>query len=105
MINLNGLTDSGDSQNTRQQKAPGEIGQEDFLKLMVTQLQNQDPFSPMENGEFLAQIAQFTTATGIQELQQSFERFSSNIKTEQALQAASLVGRNVVVESDVGQLP
>lgn len=105
MINLNGLTGSGVTQNTKQQKAPGEIGQEDFLKLMVTQLQNQDPFSPMENGEFLSQIAQFATATGIQELQQSFDRFSSNIKTEQALQAASLVGRNVVVESDVGHLP
>lgn len=106
MINLNGLTGSGISQIGRNNdKAPGEIGQEDFLKLMVAQLQNQDPFAPMENGEFLAQIAQFTTATGIQDLQQSFNRFSQNMATEQALQAASLVGRTVVVESDAGYLP
>lgn len=105
MINMSGLTGSGISQVDSQQKNPGEIGQKDFLKLMVTQLRNQDPFSPMENGEFLAQIAQFTTATGIQELQQSFNRFSHNMATEQALQAASLVGRTVVVESDAAYLP
>ena len=39
------------------------LGQEDFLKLMTTQLQNQDPFAPMENGEFIAQMAQFSTVT------------------------------------------
>lgn len=105
MINLNGLTGSGVSRSDSSDKAPGEVGQEDFLKLMVAQLQNQDPFSPMENGEFLAQIAQFTTATGIQDLQQSFNRFSQNMATEQALQAAGLVGRTVVVESDAGYLP
>lgn len=105
MINLSALAGSGITQRSEQQKAPGEIGQQDFLKLMVTQLKNQDPFAPMESGEFLAQIAQLTTATGIQELQQSFDRFSTNMKTEQALQAASLVGRHVVVESDVGYLP
>ena len=44
------------------------LGQEDFLKLMTTQLQNQDPFAPMENGEFIAQMAQFSTVTGITEI-------------------------------------
>ena len=37
------------------------LGQSDFLKLMTTQLQNQDPFAPMENAEFIAQMAQFST--------------------------------------------
>ena len=44
------------------------LGQEDFLKLMTTQLQNQDPFAPMENAEFIAQMAQFSTVTGITEM-------------------------------------
>ena len=44
------------------------LGQEDFLKLMTTQLQNQDPFAPMENGDFIAQMAQFSTVTGITEM-------------------------------------
>jgi flagellar basal-body rod modification protein FlgD len=104
MINVSGMTGSGISQPGNSKKAPGEIGQDDFLKLMVTQLKNQDPFSPMENGEFLAQIAQFTTATGIQELQQSFERFSQHMATGEALQAASLIGRSVIVESEAGYL-
>ncbi|TVQ74128.1 MAG: flagellar hook assembly protein FlgD, partial [Chromatiaceae bacterium] len=50
-----------------------ELGQEDFFKLMITQLQNQDPFEPMESGDFLGQIAQFGTVNGIGELQKSFE--------------------------------
>lgn len=86
-------------------KLSNSVGQEEFLKLMVTQLKNQDPFSPMEQGEFLTQIAQFTTATGIQDMQQSFNRFSQNLATEQALQAAALVGREVYIESEVGYLP
>ena len=44
------------------------LGQSDFLKLMTTQLQNQDPFAPMENGDFIAQMAQFSTVTGIAEI-------------------------------------
>ena len=47
------------------------LGQSDFLKLMTTQLQNQDPFSPMENGDFIAQMAQFSTVTGIAEIAKS----------------------------------
>ena len=52
-------------------KRKSSLGQEDFLRLMTTQLQNQDPFAPMENGEFIAQMAQFSTVTGITEMGQS----------------------------------
>ena len=41
------------------------LGQAEFLKLMTAQLQNQDPFAPMDNGDFIAQMAQFSTVTGI----------------------------------------
>ena len=53
------------SEKSNMPKAKDQLGQEDFLKLMTTQLQNQDPFAPMENGEFIAQMAQFSTVTGI----------------------------------------
>lgn len=76
------------------------LGQAEFLKLMTTQLQNQDPFKPMESGEFLGQIAQFSTVTGIQDLQKSFEIFSSSMVPNQGLQAASLINRNVLVPAD-----
>jgi len=77
------------------------IGQEAFLKLMTTQLQNQDPFKPMEGGEFLGQIAQFSTVSGIQDLQKSFESFSTSMVPNQGLQAASLINRNVLVPADI----
>lgn len=85
-------------------KSQAELGQSDFLKLMITQFQNQDPFKPMENGEFLGQIAQFSTVSGIEDLNSGFESLSTSIQDEQALKAASLVGRTVVAETNVGYL-
>ena len=82
-----------------------ELGQEQFLELMVAQIRNQDPFKPMENGEFLSQIAQFSTVTGIQDLQESFSSLSGSLSSNQALQASALVGRSVSINSDVGVLP
>ncbi len=81
-----------------------ELGQEEFLQLMLTQLKNQDPFKPMESGEFLGQLAQFGTVTGLGQLQQSFESLSGSLVSDQALQAASLVGRSVLVEVGEGLL-
>ena len=82
------------------QKKPNDsVGQEDFLKLMVTQLANQDPFKPMENGEFLTQIAQFSQASGINELQKSFTTLADSMTSNQVLQASTLVGRSVLVPS------
>ncbi|MEQ1530413.1 MAG: flagellar hook assembly protein FlgD [Methylococcales bacterium] len=80
------------------------LGQEEFLKLMTTQMTHQDPTKPMENGDFLAQMAQFGTVSGIQDLQKSFKDFSASISSDQAMQAASLVGRYVSVPSELGQL-
>lgn len=76
------------------------LGQAEFLKLMTTQMTHQDPNNPMQNGEFLSQMAQFGTVSGIQDLQKSFADFSKSITSDQALQAASLVGRDVTVASD-----
>lgn len=81
------------------------LGQEDFLKLMTTQLQNQDPMKPMENGEFLGQMAQFSTVAGQQEMQQSIDKLTSSLISGQALQASSLVGRLVMVPGGQGYLP
>lgn len=72
------------------------LGQDDFLQLMIAQLQNQDPFKPMENGEFLGQMAQFSTVNGITELQASVESMVSSLGANQLLDAASLIGREVL---------
>lgn len=73
------------------------LGQTDFLQLMTTQLQNQDPFSPLENGEFIGQMAQFGTVSGIGSLQKSFENFASALQSNRALEASVMVGRSVLV--------
>ncbi len=80
------------------------LGQEDFLKLMTTQMTHQDPNNPMQNGEFLSQMAQFGTVSGIQDLQKSFATFSNSIQSNQALQAAGLVGRYVSAPGNTGVL-
>lgn len=80
------------------------LGQEDFLELMVAQLRNQDPMKPMENGDFLGQIAQFGTVSGIEDLQQSFTALSESLVSNQALQASNIVGRSVLAPTGVGVL-
>lgn len=79
------------------QTKKSELGQDAFLQLMLTQLQNQDPFQPMENGEFLTQIAQFSSVTGIENLNKSFSSVATALYSNQALQASTLVGRSVLV--------
>jgi flagellar basal-body rod modification protein FlgD len=76
-----------------------ELGQNEFLQLMTTQLKNQDPFKPMESGEFLGQLAQFGTVQGLAGLQASFDSLSTSLVSNQALQAASLVGRSALAEA------
>lgn len=80
-----------------------ELGQEDFLRLMTSQLQNQDPFKPMENGDFLGQMAQFSTVSGIDRLESAFASTADALTGNQALQAASLVDRQVLVPSSQAQ--
>jgi flagellar basal-body rod modification protein FlgD len=81
------------------------LDQEEFLKLMTTQMTHQDPTKPMQNGEFLSQMAQFGTVSGIQDLQKSFNDFATSISSDQALQATGLIGRTVSLPSNEALLP
>jgi flagellar basal-body rod modification protein FlgD len=81
-----------------------ELGQDAFLKLMTTQMQHQDPFKPMESGDFLGQIAQFSTVSGIQSMQESLAGLSTALTSNQTLQAATLVGHGVMVPGDEAYL-
>ncbi|MAT95180.1 MAG: flagellar biosynthesis protein FlgD [Halioglobus sp.] len=83
---------------------PSELGQEDFLELMVAQMENQDPTKPMDNFEFLSQIAQFGTVDGIQSIEQSISQLSAAMYASQTLQAAGLVGSKVMTDSNLGTL-
>ncbi|HHH38438.1 MAG TPA: flagellar hook assembly protein FlgD [Sedimenticola sp.] len=81
-----------------------ELTQEDFMSLLVTELTHQDPFKPMDNTELASQISQFSVVSGIDQLNTSFSSLSDSLVSDQALQAAGLVGREVLVASDVGYL-
>src|SRR5690606_26139858 len=85
-------------------KDPKSLGQEDVMALMITQLQSQDPLKPMENGEFIGQMAQFSTVTGIAEMTKSVSALTEAYSSGQALQAASMVGRTVLTEGDSAAL-
>lgn len=76
------------------------LGQQDFLRLMIKQLENQDPTKPMESADFLSQIAQFGTVSGIKDLNSSFKGVSSALVQEQSLRAASLLDREVLADVD-----
>ena len=94
----------GISQTPDTQKAKKDtLGQSDFLKLMTTQLQNQDPFAPMDNGDFIAQMAQFSTVTGIQEINNSIGRLVEEFDQARIATASNLLGHSVLVPGDTGK--
>lgn len=75
------------------------MGSGDFLKLLTTELQNQDPMQPMDDTQSIAQLAQFSALSATQELNTSFQNFQSNFGV---MQASSLIGKNVTVVSTDG---
>ena len=81
-----------------------ELGQDEFLELMMAQLENQDPMKPMDNGEFLGQMAQFSTVTGIEKMQESIESLTETYSTSQTLQSTQLVGQEVLIEDNTIEL-
>lgn len=94
-----------DAQTLAEARATGgaDLGQEDFLRLMTTQLQNQDPFSPMENGEFLAQMAQFSTVSGLESVNQTLGMISGQIGGGRIASGAALLGQQVLVPGSVAR--
>jgi flagellar basal-body rod modification protein FlgD len=80
------------------------LGGTDFLTLMLAQLKNQDPTSPVDSNTFLTQLAQLSEVQGITQLNTSFSSLSSSLSANQALQASSLLGHQALVNSSTAQL-
>ena len=91
------------SEKSKVPKAKDQLGQEDFLKLMTTQLQNQDPFAPMENGEFIAQMAQFSTVTGITSMDESLKNVAAKLGETRIATAANMLGHSVLVPGKIAR--
>tara|TARA_R110001583_G_scaffold33943_5_gene114578 strand:+ start:8782 stop:9474 length:693 start_codon:yes stop_codon:yes gene_type:complete len=84
--------------------ADQQLQQEDFFALLAQQLAYQDPFEPVENSEMIAQMASFTTAEGITNMGTEFAGLKEVLTSSQALEASSLVGKKVLIPSNVGYL-
>lgn len=67
----------------------------DFLKLMTAQIKNQDPLNPTDSNQFLSQLAQLSTVTGISSMNTTMSNLSSSLMSAQALSSASLVGHGI----------
>ncbi|WP_281998615.1 flagellar hook assembly protein FlgD [Priestia flexa] len=81
-----------------QQKQTGtsSLGKDDFLKILITQLQNQDPTSPMEDKEFISQMAQFSTLEQMTNMSTSMEKFLQVVQSESPiLKGSELIGKTV----------
>jgi len=78
--------------------------QANFLLLMTEQIKHQNPLNPMEGADFLAQLAQFSTVEQLSGLNDKFDQLAGNLVSDQSLQAASLIGKNVVVNAGSGFL-
>ncbi|MVF12813.1 flagellar hook assembly protein FlgD [Ketobacter sp. MCCC 1A13808] len=75
-----------------------------FMSLLLAQIKNQDPLKPTDQTDFVAQLAQFSSLEGIQNLGKSVESIGDMYRSSQALQATALVGRDVLVPSNIGYL-
>ncbi len=87
------------SANASKKKAT-DLGIEDFLALMTAQLKNQDPMKPLDSTEFVAQLAQFGTVSGVQNMQTSLTNLTESMRSAQALQGTTLVGHDVLAPAD-----
>ena len=97
---INGTGAAGSASQGRGLKKKDQLGQAEFLELMIAQLKNQDPFKAMDPSQFLGQLAQFGTVSGIAEIKEAFGTLSESMRSSQVLDGATMVGREVLVPSD-----
>lgn len=96
--------DLGLSRDLQDNSKRNELGQEDFLVLMTSQLKNQDPFKPADNAEFMSQLAQFGTVQGIEDLKTEIQSLAGSLVSNQTFQAAGMLGHEVLIPASQGVL-
>jgi flagellar basal-body rod modification protein FlgD len=75
-----------------------ELGQDDFLQLMMTQLKNQDPFKPLDPSQYVGQLAQFSSVAGLKEINTAIAGLTDSLRGNRVLDGAAMIGRTVVAE-------
>ncbi|ARK30995.1 flagellar hook assembly protein FlgD [Halalkalibacter krulwichiae] len=84
-----------ETQTKTQSNNQGILGKDDFLKILITQLQNQDPSNPMDDREFIAQMAQFSTLEQMTNMNQAMQRFVSIQSSQNLVQHSELIGKKI----------
>ena len=82
-----------------------ELNQEDFLTLMITQLKNQDHFKPMDPSQYVGQLAQFSSVSGLADMNKQISSLTDSLRGNQVLDGASLIGRTVIAPGNGIYLP
>ncbi|MEM1433108.1 MAG: flagellar hook assembly protein FlgD [Pseudomonadota bacterium] len=88
--------------NEVQRKGSEELGKTQFLELMIAQLENQDPLDPSKNEDFIAQLAQFSSVEGIENLNSTVDDMATAIRSSLTMEAAALVNREVLIPAERG---
>lgn len=88
---------NGSSAATAATVSSATASQDRFMKLLITQLKNQDPLNPMDNAQMTSQMAQISTVSGIDKLNATLQALSASMTPNQTLQAASMIGHGVMV--------
>ena len=101
---------NGTKSTTQDAKSNQELGQNEFLKLMLAQLKNQDPMKPTDPTQFLSQLAQFSQVTGIQNMQTSMQDLAASLRSTadsqrswQPVLRSSFIGRPLITSSGLSQ--
>lgn len=96
---LDSLSGTKSSSSTTTKKSNGSLDQSDFLKLLTTQMQTQDPLNPTDNTQMVAQMAQFSQTTGIAEMNQSLKSLVSSMQQSRVSDAANWIGKAALLSS------
>jgi flagellar basal-body rod modification protein FlgD len=93
---ISSLVNTGSTSSASSTSSNAQLGENQFLQLLTTQLQNQDPLSPMDDTQSVAELAQFSALQATSNLATSFQSFQSNFSV---MQSASLIGKTVSAQS------
>ncbi len=95
-----GAANGASANSTKSSQTDASASQDRFLKLLVAQLNNQDPMNPMDNAQMTSQMAQINTVSGIQQLNETIKSMSTQFSSMQVMQGASMIGREVMTEGN-----
>jgi flagellar basal-body rod modification protein FlgD len=104
-MDISAILGAGSAPAVQTAERGDELGRDEFLRMLITQLENQDPLNPQDATEFTAQLAQFSSLDQLFSMRSAIDQLASVQGSSNALSVASLIGRRVTVESSVFDVP